>query len=439
MLPVLNDPQVREKYLIRNTYLSKEFGTTFLDRNGKPTPIRPKIRARTIDPGSSIILDLLDSSNTYDKKPAEYVFLSDPFGIIVTGDFLERNGFHRDSVKYLSYLLDHYIPLRILGVVKELPTRADIMTTDSFYIMRLFCYKDDSRFLKMFVETTDQKKISEFRILLDHEAKLKADTTVTDIKKGITILRFPRENPGVEDYFRNNLAEIYKIPAVKKYHFGKFVEIGIDSVNSQEAYSIGKKNFNFDLLAIEFSKLDKIKEFSSFIKARFNVTMNLETVKQRQNFLFSLNSSLGAIILVIVISAISILIYLSSSLKNHLDKVKRNLGNFLAFGANRFTIIEIYTYVVMKILIISLLIAFLFSFCIGEFFEHIILQKVLILDEHQQFFSLINNWLIIYVISIIIVALSKTIISVWFLVRITPGDLIYEREKKKSNFTVRKK
>jgi hypothetical protein len=291
----------------------------------------------------------------------------------------------------------------------------------------------------MFVETTDQKKISEFRILLDHEAKLKADTTVTDIKKGITILRFPRENPGVEDYFRNNLAEIYKIPAVKKYHFGKFVEIGIDSVNSQEAYSIGKKNFNFDLLAIEFSKLDKIKEFSSFIKARFNVTMNLETVKQRQNFLFSLNSSLGAIILVIVISAISILIYLSSSLKNHLDKVKRNLGNFLAFGANRFTIIEIYTYVVMKILIISLLIAFLFSFCIGEFFEHIILQKVLILDEHQQFFSLINNWLIIYVISIIIVALSKTIISVWFLVRITPGDLIYEREKKKSNFTVRKK
>jgi hypothetical protein len=153
----------------------------------------------------------------------------------------------------------------------------------------------------------------------------------------------------------------------------------------------------------------------------------METVTRQQNYLFSLNMSLGAIILVLLLSAMSIVIFLSSTLKNHLEKVKRNLGNFLAFGTTGQQITGIYLAVVVRILVASILPALLLAWISGELFDHYLLQRLLTLDEGREYFSLFNPWLASFILMVFASALLKTMISVALLVRQTPGDLIYER------------
>ena len=159
--------------------------------------------------------------------------------------------------------------------------------------------------------------------------------------------------------------------------------------------------------------------------------MNMETVTQRQNYLFSLNVSLGAIILVLILAVLSIVIFISNTLKNHLDRVKRNLGNFLAFGTSGNKITGIYVAVVMEILLVSASIALVLSYISGELFERCLLKSMLILETGQDFFSLFNIWLALFIIMVFAVAMLKTLVTVALLVRKSPGDLIYERENRK--------
>ena len=431
----LANPVLKSRFLIKNIYLSKGFGASFLDRHGISSGL-PLPKARTINARSSIMLDLPDSENPPKPRLSGNVFQKDPFGFVVTDKFLKKLGFHRDSVKYLLYGLygETYVPVPILGVVKELPDHADVVCTDSFYIMKSYCYREDAAYSKLFIETTDRREAEQFRNTLLQAFKLTDISMVYDKKKGITILGFYNEDPVKQEIEKNGLDSLYQVPGLRKFHFGRYTQVVTDtSQETKNIYLKKKKNFNFDFLAVEFSRLDKLKEFSDYIKKRYNVSINMETVEQRQNFLFSLNISLGSILLVLIISGFSILIFLSNSLRNHLDKVKRNLGNFLAFGANRNIIIEIYTYVILKILLISIAIAFIFSYCAGEFFENFILKRLLILKTDQDFFSLLNLWVVIFILAIIIVSVSKTVVTVWILVRKSPGDLIYEREKRSSN------
>ncbi len=432
LLSDLADPHLKSRFLIKNIYLSKGFGASFLNRDGISSGL-PLPKARTINPSSSIIRDLIDSHNRDKLNGGGNVFQKEPFGFVVTADFLEKTGFHPDSIKYLSYGLygGNYVPVPILGVVSELPDHADVLCTDSFYIMKSYCYPEDFSWSKLFIETTAKKEVEYFKNVLHNEFSLVADSTSVDSAKGITILFFHHDQ-SVKAVSDSQLIALCQFPVLRRFHIGRYAQVVSDtSVKTRENYLKKKKNFNFDYLAIEFSRLDKLKEFSDYIRNRYHVSINMETVEQRQNYLFSLNVSLGAILLVLIISGFSILIFLSNSLKHHLDRVRRNLGNFLAFGVDRNIIIKIYTYVILKILLISISVAFILSYCIGELFEKFILKRLLILKTDQDFFSLMNSWLVVFILAIIIVAVLKTFVTVWILVRKTPGDLIYEREKQR--------
>ena len=257
--------------------------------------------------------------------------------------------------------------------------------------------------------------------------------SVKGVNNSLCVLYFSNKFPETHQLFKDNLKELYDMKEFMNLHFGTFYEVKngalfehADNNNSQH-----KRDFNFDYLAVEFSKLDKIKDFSEYIKNRYNISMNMETVTQRQNYLFSLNISLGAIILVLILAVFSIVIFISNTLKNHLDRVKRNLGNFLAFGTNGNKIIGIYIIVVLKILLVSSIISLILAYFSGELFDRYLLKNILILEGNQDFFSLFNIWLVLFMIVVFTVAVLKTLITVMLLVRQSPGDLIYERKNKK--------
>ena len=57
---------------------------------------------------------------------------------------------------------------------------------------------------------------------------------------------------------------------------------------------------------------------------------------------------------------------------------------------------------------------------------------MLILGSGQDYFSLFNTWLPVFICIVIVVALLKTAVSVRNLLKKSPGDLIYERENNAS-------
>jgi hypothetical protein len=430
----LSDTLLRNRYLIENLYQSKEFGTSFLDRTGTCSGL-PLPKARTIDAKSSVIHDLFNSNNVVRAAVSDSIFLIEPFGFVVTDTFLKKLGFHCDSVSWLSYRLygGKFVPVPILGVVKELPDHADVVCTDSFYVMQMNNYPDDSRFTKLFIETRNPVTIGAIKNLIRKNIGVANDFPLYDSLKGyrhsLCVFCLPKNLPGTRKLFSDNLRTLYTMKEFRGLNFGTYYEVKQepppDQVNGIQ--ETNKHDLNFDYLAIEFRRLDSIKNFAGYIKDRYNISLNMETLKQRQNYLFSLNVSLGAIILVLVLSVLTIVIFISNTLKNHLDRVKRNLGNFLAFGTSGNKIVGIYISVVLEILLASSSIAIVLAWFSGELFDRYLLKHLLILEGNQDYFSLFNAWLVLFLIIVFSVAMLKTIITVRLLVRQSPGDLIYER------------
>jgi hypothetical protein len=140
--------------------------------------------------------------------------------------------------------------------------------------------------------------------------------------------------------------------------------------------------------------------------------------------------ALGAIIMVLLLSIVSVTIYISSTIRNHLERIKKNLGNFLAFGVKNSILISLYIVVAFRILITAMIPAILFAFVSGELFEKYVLGKVLVLDKGQDYFSLTNIWFVAFILLILFIAVIRTYFSVRNILKHTPGDLVYERDGK---------
>ena len=197
--------------------------------------------------------------------------------------------------------------------------------------------------------------------------------------------------------------------------------------------AIDLSNKVFDALAIEFKNLKEIRKFAEYLKKEYGLEMNMETMTQRENYLFAGNIAFGAIIMVLILSVVSVAIFITSTIKNHLEKVKKNLGNFLAFGMPNKNLVIIYTRVALRILISALIPAFLLAWLTGEATERHILHKFFVLEAGQNYFSILNIWYLMFLSVIILIVISRTLWSVVKILGNTPGDLVYERDEKSGN------
>jgi ABC-type antimicrobial peptide transport system permease subunit len=235
-------------------------------------------------------------------------------------------------------------------------------------------------------------------------------------------LKIPDEGLSISK--QEKLSRIQDLPSLQGVHYGPFYDYEIDTnCNSEGHYH--------DYLAVEFEQLDKIRDFSSYIKDEFGVSMNMETLIQRENYLFVGNLAIAAILMVIVFSIFSLTLYISETFKNHILKVKKNLGNLMALGASNNELISLYLRVAFRMLLYAILIAFAIGYVSGELFEKYILGNLMVLQEGENYFSLLNSWLGLFIFLIISIALLMTFVTIKRILKVSPGDLIYERDHAK--------
>jgi hypothetical protein len=290
-------------------------------------------------------------------------------------------------------------------------------------------YDDDNLQFRLFVEDINRDSLmaiipSVFQnMALEDPGSIMCDSNLRGGNSKIQnwLVTIDNEGEAVPFYVKNK--QLASIPELQKYHYGQYFKLSPDT-------ACDNSGFAFENLAIEFNNLEKIREFSDYIKEAYNIPLNMEVLTERENYLFAGNMALGAIIMVLLLSIVSVTIYISSTIRNHLERIKKNLGNFLAFGVKNSILISLYIVVAFRILITAMIPAILFAFVSGELFEKYVLGKVLVLDKGQDYFSLTNIWFVAFILLILFIAVIRTYFSVRNILKHTPGDLVYERDGK---------
>jgi hypothetical protein len=422
--------QFRDRFHIKGSYFYNKGMVPVLTFSHGNQVIQ--YEARTIDPRSGIVKDLFQSGVCvkYFPDSVENALNYEPNGVIISEKLVNDIGLDKRTMSFIQIRTPtgDLVPVPVLAVVKELPDLSDIVYTNLFYCksMNTGFYDRENPCYRLFIENMDTTEIlnllKEVYSVLKIKDPCTVQTTVLHTGNNDVMnwkIEIGKQEKDIPNSIRNE--RIANLGSLKNHHFGQYYELSKDTF-------CDNSSFFHDYLAIEFTDLEKIRDFSKFLKEDLSLQLNLEVLAERENYLFTGNIALGAIILLMTLSILSVSIYISGIIRNHLLKIRKNLGNFLAFGVRNTTLMWLYIRVTIKILATALFPAYILAFACGELFEKYLLGKLLVIDSEQDYFSLSNSWFAIFLVLILIVAIIRTYVSVKKILRHSPGDLVYERD-----------
>ncbi|MFZ4522096.1 MAG: hypothetical protein ACOYNC_10335 [Bacteroidales bacterium] len=422
--------EFRERFHIRGAYFYNK-GMVSIASVSRGNRVY-QYEARTIDPHCGIVEDLMKTGvcANYFPDSVTDIFDYEPNGVIISRKLVEEIGLDKRTLSFIQIKTPEgdLVPVPVLAVVNQLPDLSDIVYTNLFYCksMNSGFYDRDNGYYRLFIENMDTAGVLQVLKEISSALEIGDPSTIqtTVLKTGnIAVLNWKMEigaqGKAMPVSLRNE--RVSNLKSLQNHHFGQYFELSEDSV-------CDNTSFFHDYLAIEFSDLGKISEFAGYIKKNLALQLNLEVLTTRENYLFTGNIAIGAILLLMMLSIVSVSIYISSIIRNHLFKIRKNLGSFLAFGAGNNTLILLYIMVAVYILLSAMIPAFLFAFAAGELIEKFFLGKLLVLDPEQDYFSLLTAWFALFIFVLLTVAVVRTCISVRKILKHTPGDLVYERD-----------
>ena len=349
------------------------------------------------------------------------------WGCIVSIEFLESLGY---SLKNKDKEIDlakvpHYIRYKrriedtykdfffpISGVVNQLPHKLDMIvseklfdtfTSDDFY--REIKSKDSEiDYLKYYTSDAENKKtLKELGFRID-EDEIWENNEYVFYKDIADSLEFQEITSMV-----NRMSQIKRI-----YNFSR--------------YRISNKEQPFDYFNFTFEKdrLGSIRNFQKYLKDNFSLEIDLSVVQSKENFsLFNKVANMLRSVLIFY-SIFSIIVYIINLIVSHISKSQKSLGTLKAFGLSNNSIIFIYSFISVFMIVISFSLSFLVSEIAGAFLVNYADKFINIKGLNAMPYINIPLWYLVFAY----VALPS--IFIFFRLRnkirgVTPGDLIYGR------------
>jgi len=192
-----------------------------------------------------------------------------------------------------------------------------------------------------------------------------------------------------------------------------------------------------DGISFNFTNLKKIRSFNNFLDSSLNdpdkgkiFSIDLAQVMSKENYSLVATLTRLGIILLISFSTFAIIYFLNQLVRNHLIKIKPNIGTFQAFGLDNRTLSRMYGLTILIFIAICLLISLaacgLFYLCFGNFLAGQI--GIGDMSTNGLFFVVMNIWTYLVIILLLI---SSWLVNNMYLRRFfdnTPGDLVYGRD-----------
>jgi hypothetical protein len=353
-------------------------------------------------------------ANNTDIMLTDNYFSNNDFGCIITKSYLKRLGYNKSNIppyiKYINYKTnDSLLNIPVAAVVSQLPDYTDVLISKVFYnyIGGYNCLditsSNHKTYLKYYIPTLTK--------LPNNLSKNGYNTVTEDILSDNKIIIIKNT---VDDIENENDEMIKKYPdAERLYDFFK--------TPCNNNYLPIADNISFS-----FSHLDSIVSFQKYLYNEYKLKVDMNTIEAKENFNFFNKLSKLLSWSLILFSIISIIIFTTNLILNHINNNKLSLGTLKAFGLANSTVINIYMFISIALISISFTIAYLINYVIGEWILKLLISIFNI--NVKQTIEYVNMPLIWLVVLFIIVPIFVVVVKLWNkLKNKTPGDLIYDR------------
>lgn len=401
-----------------------------------------------IDP---LVADILQEKNLVSASGSTFSGKQD-LGVIVTSKFLKDIGIEGDDVHFLPFhtkfyggelsgAVDSIVPIPIKAIVEDIPGKIDFGFTQEFAeIMR---NNDGSGPLNPL-----QYNSISFHVMGDKELVSEFRKKLKNLCEKMTGFNLKVEKPEVYNltFGGGYLVKIIFVEPVEGIAPKQKVLRDILANAEMKAY-VGKITHIFDLyevpnrsqqaakgdyLTLQFDDIEKIEPFSKWLLAQnkdgkeYALEIDTSKVREKKNFLF-LSQILRIIAgLLIIFSAVSISIFISNLLRMHLEKVKMNIGTFMAFGLAGKKVQNIYFQIIMWFILSSLALGLAGSVATGYLFDAFLAQNF-VKEDGISFFKILDFNTLWISLGIFLIALGISWRTISKMLAKTPGDLIYNR------------
>lgn len=377
-------------------------------------------------------------------------------GIIITEELVRMMKFDADQdTLYAEYGKEHYLQLQVIAVVKSLPDRAMFMSSyEMFWDLTRSAgtefdfynkYRRTDR-LPFLVRMDDaQYDTKKAKIQLDQLVREQGyHLQVTNIAIGqlpvsqgpfnatMTVMlegehEMGRTHDLVELITRASSTEYLRPFLQEEYNWHRTGEL---SGSKDVLVRPGTGDNKYSFVTMHFDQIDSIRPFRKYMLNKFAVDIDLEQIESRENFhLVTVITSILAIAL-ILFALISISLFISNVLRAHLEKIKMNLGTFMAFGLSRQFLVGSY----LRMILGMLLAVFLFALLVVGLLDVLDVPYRLLtlfgMSLNQDFteaFSVLSLSLFMLILLILLLTWWNTRRSVNAVLRHAPSDLIYNR------------
>jgi ABC-type Fe3+-siderophore transport system permease subunit len=425
----LNESDIYQKYSLKNVTGYYNFSLYFYSYADSSAL---KARGRSVEFDDPILPEIL-MNNTL---PEGGFRSENEIGLIVTSSFLEKFQYKEKAHYILMHYLDRDIPIPVVGIVKDLPGNSDYISTTYFYYNKSI-YGDnpfnplrDNR-LKYYIDgnETEANQLLEalMGFLLESEKYQDYDPfstsePVNDFLSGyeVSITFDPDQSINFLDAVH---ADIMESGILSKFHNV------VRNYNYHSQLTAPAEYKRYDHLSVNFEDLNMIRDFATYMFNKYEIQIDMAQVAAKENYNFVTKLTRIISLILIGFSILSICLFLANLLRNHLEKIRMNIGTFKAFGLPIQVLQKIYIQAIFTVIILAMF----FSLFIGWLFgvsggmRGILFLFKAPLENGEHYFQLLHFWTLLCVVLILGVSLLVLYWTAQKIFRKTPGDLIYGR------------
>ncbi|MFY0686041.1 MAG: hypothetical protein JXQ90_02695 [Cyclobacteriaceae bacterium] len=414
----LSQDSLKSKYNYANITNYVEFPVQFSG------PTNEKwVKGRSIDLNNPVLERLLEDDNLVAGSGFK---MENEIGLIISERMLDELGYENTPSHILMTFDEMDVPIPIRAIVKELPELNYFVASPFFYFQRTqlggsaFRVIDNKRLslflpnsenarefttkLNSFFKTTDEYKDWDAEIL----QRINSESFREGTEFTLDFFGFrPRKSTDYDQLVNDLNGQLSDYEFIRYYDY--------EYNNFPSSFQIES-----DKIAINFTGLDQVRDFQEYLYDGFRIEMDIAKVRDKENFALVKLLTESISMLLIAFSIVSICFYLYNLLKSHLDKIRPNLGTFMAFGLDRSNLFVLYRGILMSFLIQATAISLVGSFVLLA----VVSASIGALDNYFALF----DWKLLVTVVILIgsfyIIYKRTIQTI---LDKTPGDLIYDR------------
>jgi hypothetical protein len=453
ILSSLEDYKDKGVYSLDNVNGFHRYSLIFRNLEGKELD-RVKGRTMAFPQDSLLFQKVLSKENlisskisSYDQSTWDDRYLK--YGVILTEELYDEIGCADDGSVYAE-VRDYCLDLEVIAIVRSLPDRALFMTSYELYWglqksteagQSVFRYPN-AKSMGVLVNSggdpgglqTELKQLMK-RLSAESGVELESITMqayenscVFDQELTLVMTREPTEDK-YNSLFEGVYSELgyYKPFVLEKYDMFRIGEL---SSQQESKYRSGSKNNTYSSVTLHFAEIDSIRQFRKLMLNEQEVDISLEQIEARENFnLVSILTNILALALMLF-TLVSITIFISNVLRSHLERIKMNLGTFMAFGLSKDFLISGYTRLIIGMLIAVSLMVLVILLIIDYLNLPYLVLDLLGMNLKADFteaFSVWNPWLFFLISLILFFTWRRCRSLVSSFIRHYPSDLIYNR------------